>query len=103
MIQLVTKKNANRILDFGFLISDCAAKSFRSSGVKGLRSLALAWLALLRSVSASSLSFAGFADSGAQGLRSLALTWLALLRRGFAGQGTRILSGGLGQHEPHPA
>ena len=57
MIQLATKKNANRILDFGFLI-----------------------LALLRSVSASSLSFAGLADSGAQGLRSLAWGWMTLLR-----------------------
>ena len=61
-----------------------------------------AWiLALLRSVSASSLSFAGFADSG-PALAGHAGAWvLALLRRGFAGQGTRILSGGLGQHEPH--
>jgi len=37
MIQLATKKNANRILDFGFLILDCAAKRFRSSGVKRFR------------------------------------------------------------------
>ena len=42
-------------------------------------------LALLRSVSASSLSFAGLADSGAQGLRSLAWGWMTLLRSVSAG------------------
>ena len=42
-------------------------------------------LALLRSVSAGSLSFAGLADSGAQGLRSLAWGWMTLLRSVSAG------------------
>jgi hypothetical protein len=80
MIQLATKKNANWIL------------------------------ALLRSVSASSLSFAGFKDSGAQGLRSLVWAWKALLRSvsasslsfaGFTDSEVMKLMGGLRQHEPH--
>jgi hypothetical protein len=52
----------------------------RGSGIKGLRILAWGWKALLRSVSASLLSFAGFADSEVM-----------------------KLMGGLRQHEPHPA
>ena len=50
MIQLVTKNNANRISDFGFF--------------PAVAGHADAWiLALLRSVSAGSLSFAGFLGS----------------------------------------
>jgi len=94
MIQIATKKNANRILDFGFLIltllRSVSAGSLSFAGFLGsspaFAGHAAAWiLALLRSVSASSLSFAGFADSGPAFAGHAAAWMLALLRSVSAG------------------
>ncbi len=77
MIQIATKKNANRILALLRSVSagSLSFAGLADSGAQGLRSLAWGWMTLLRSVSASSLSFAGLADSG-PALAGHAAAWI---------------------------